>query len=106
MVRHVTVRVRVTVSVVFPRVHAVLRQLTGREGARHSGDLWQADWRTVSQRRVATLQQERPVVHQSSSYTHTHTHTSLYYLHWTLMSSKYLNIEGSEHSGLTFDSEI
>ena len=91
MVCHVTVRVRVTVSVVFPRVHTVLRHRTGRDGgARDSRDLRQADWRTVSQRRVTTLQQERPVIHQSSSYTHKHTHLLLHYLAWKAISSKYL----------------
>lgn len=65
--RHVHVLVMGHVPVMFPRVDAVLGHLTGRDGARDSGDLRQADWRTVGQRRVATLEQERAVVHQSSS---------------------------------------
>jgi len=43
----------------------LLHVLTARrDGARDARDLWQADRRTVGERRVATLQQERTVVHQ------------------------------------------
>jgi len=68
LVGHVTV----VMVVVLAGIDAVLgRHLTGRRhgGARDSGDLRQADGRTVGQRRVAALEQERAVVHQPSSYT-------------------------------------
>jgi len=72
--RHGHVLVLARVTVMLPRVDTVLRRLTGRDGARDSRDLRQADGRTVGQRRVTTLEQERAVVHHSSSCAHTHTH--------------------------------
>lgn len=48
--RHVHMLVLGHVTVMFPGVDTVLGHLTRRDGARDSGDLRQADWRTVSQR--------------------------------------------------------